>query len=127
MQSVILPVVDGLKISALRKAVSVIPGIGGAAEGVAELVIGSAVLIKNSLGILLLLLLLFLCAVPVLKLLAVGTLIKLGAALSGIISDKRVSGCADKVGEGCFLLLRCLFTSVALFMIVIGVVAYTIK
>lgn len=127
VQSVILPVVDGLKISALRKAVSVIPGIGGAAEGVAELVIGSAVLIKNSLGILLLLLLLFLCAVPVLKLLAVGTLIKLGAALSGIISDKRVSGCADKVGEGCFLLLRCLFTSVALFMIVIGVVAYTIK
>ena len=127
VQSVILPVVDGLKISALRKAVSVIPGIGGAAEGVAELVIGSAVLIKNSLGILLLLLLLFLCAVPIFKLLAVGTLIKLGAALSGIISDKRVSGCADKVGEGCFLLLRCLFTSVALFMIVIGVVAYTIK
>ncbi len=127
VQSVIVPVLDGLKISAFRKALSAIPGIGGAAEGVTELVMGAAVLIKNSMGILFLLVLLVMCALPICKLFFAGALMKLGAALSGIVSDKRISGCADKVGEGCFLLLRCLFTSVALFIIVIGVVAYSVR
>lgn len=127
VQAVIVPVIDRLKISSLRKAVLAIPGIGGVAEGVAELVIGSAVLIKNSMGVLLLLLLMGACLLPLFKILVVAGLVKLGAALTGIVSDKRIAGCTDKVGEGCFLLLRCLFTSVALFVIVIGVVAYTIK
>lgn len=127
VQAVIVPVIDRLKISSLRKAMLAIPGIGGVAEGVAELVIGSAVLIKNSMGVLLLLLLMGACLLPLFKILVVAGLVKLGAALTGIVSDKRIAGCTDKVGEGCFLLLRCLFTSVALFVIVIGVVAYTIK
>lgn len=127
VQAVIVPVIDRLKITTLRKAVLAIPGIGGVAEGVAELVIGSAVLIKNSMGVLLLLLLMGACLLPLIKIFVVAGLVKLGAALTGIVSDKRIAGCTDKVGEGCFLLLRCLFTSVALFVIVIGVVAYTVK
>ena len=127
VQAVIAPVVDELKISFLRKAVSGIPGIGAASEGVTELVIGSAVLIKNSLGVLLLFLLLLSCAVPLLKILAVAGIVKLGAAVTGIVSDKRISGCADRVGEGCFLVLRCVFTAVALFIIVVAIVAYTVR
>ncbi len=127
VQSVILPVVDGLKISALRKAVAAIPGIGKMTDGVTELIIGSAVLIKNSMGILLLFLLLMACLVPLLKLFVIGGIMKFGAALTGVVSDKRISGLADKVGEGCFLLLRCLFTSIALFLIVIAVVAYSLR
>lgn len=127
VQAVIVPVVDKLKISVFRKAVLAIPGVGGVAEGVTELVIGAAVLIKNSLGVLLLVLLLFACLAPLIKILTVAGLVKLGAALTGIISDKRISGCTDRVGEGCFLLFRCVFTAAALFLIVIGVVAYTVK
>ena len=52
---------------------------------------------------------------------------KLGAAITGIVSDKRISGCVDRVGEGCFLLLRCVLTAVALFLIVIAVVAYAVS
>lgn len=127
VQAVIIPVLDELKISSFRKAVSAIPGVGGVAEGVTELVIGSAVLIKNSLGIMLLILLLLACMIPLLKILAVAGLVKLGAAITGIISDKRISGCADRVGEGCLLLFRCVFTAASLFFIVIGVVAYTVR
>lgn len=127
VQSVILPVVDNLKISALRKAVASIPGVGNMTDGITELVIGASVLIKNSLGILLLFLLILACLVPILKLLIMGSVVKLGAALSGVIGDKRISGCVDRVGEGCFLLLRCLSTSLALFLIVIAVVAYSLR
>lgn len=126
VQSVIVPVADRLKISALRKTVAAIPGIGKVAEGVAELVLGSAVLLKNSIGVLLLLLLLGSCLIPLVRILLVAGAVKLGAAVAGIVSDKRFSGCADRVGEGCFLLFRCVFTAMLLFVIVIAVAAYSI-
>ena len=64
---------------------------------------------------------------PVLKILIVTGTVKLGAAVAGIVSDKRIAACADRVGIGCFLLLRCVFTGVALFVIVIAVVSYTVS
>lgn len=125
VQAVIVPVASGLRISAMRKAISAIPGIGGVAEGMTELMLGSAVLIKNSMGVLLLVLIAGACILPLLKILVVTGVVKLGAAVTGIVSDKRISACTDRVGEGCFLLLRCVFTAVALFVIVIAVISYT--
>lgn len=127
VQAVIIPVASQLKISAMRKTISAIPGIGGVAEGVTELVLGSAVLIKNSMGILLLVLLLGACILPLFKILIVTGTVKLGAAITGIVSDKRIASCTDRVGIGCFLLLRCVFTSMALFIVVIAVVSYTVS
>lgn len=127
VQAVIVPVASGLKISAMRKVVAAIPGIGSVTEGVAELVLGSAVLIKNSMGVMLLILLFGACLLPLFKILIVTGTIKLGAAITGIVSDKRVSSCTDRVGEGCVLLLRCVFTSVILFIIVIAVISYVIS
>lgn len=126
VQAVIVPVVDGLKNSAIHKVIASIPGIGGAAKGVTELLMGAAVLIKNSMGVLLLLLLLGLCLIPIMKIGLLALSVKLSSAITGIISDKRISDCANHVGEGCFLILRCVFTSVALFFIVIAVLAYAI-
>lgn len=124
-QSMITPVLDSLRSSAVKKAISVIPGIGSLAEGVTEMVIGSAVLIKNSIGILLLLLLLAICLVPLAKLLVIACMMKGSAALAGIVSDKRITGCTNQVGDGSMLLFRTAFTAVALFIIIIAIVAYT--
>ena len=124
-QSMIAPVVDSLRVSAVKKAVGAIPGIGNLAEGVTEMVIGSAVLIKNSIGILMLLLLLAVCFIPLAKLLLIACMMKGSAALAGIVSDKRITGCTDRVGDGSLLLFKAAFTAVALFIIIIAVVAYT--
>lgn len=124
-QSMITPVLDSLQGTAVKKVISIIPGIGNLAEGVAEMVIGSAVLIKNSIGLLLLLLLLVICLAPLTKLLLIACIMKGSAALAGIVSDKRITGCTDRVGDGSMLLFRTAFTAVALFLIVIAVVAYT--
>ncbi len=124
-QSMIAPVLDSLQGTAIKKAISAIPGIGNLAEGVTEMVIGSAVLIKNSIGLLLLLLLLAICLVPLMKLFLIACLMKGSAALAGIVSDKRITGCTDRVGDGSLLLFRTAFTAVALFLIVIAIVAYT--
>lgn len=124
-QSMIAPVLDSLKSSAVKKAIGAIPGIGNVAEGVTEMVIGSAILIKNSVGLLMLLLLLAICLIPLAKLLMIACMMKGSAALVGIVGDKRITGCTDKLGDGSLLLFKAAFTAVALFMITIAIVAYT--
>lgn len=122
-QAVITPVIDSVKSSALQKVISAIPGIGNAADGVVEMVMGTAVIIKNSLGIVLLLLLLALCISPLLRILLIAGLLKAAAAFMGIVSDKRLTACTDKIGEGSMLLLRTAGTAMLLFLVTISIVA----
>ncbi len=123
LQSMISPVVDALESSALKKAVSMIPGIGNLTEGMFEMVVGSAVLIKNSIGIYITIVMIFICALPVLKILLLSGALKGGAALIGIVSDKRMTNCANRVGDGSLLLLKLALSSIALFIISIAIVA----
>lgn len=125
LQSMISPVIDSLQTSALKKAVSAIPGVGNLTEGMFEMVVGSAVLIKNSIGLYITLLLIALSCIPVMKLVLFAIAIKVGAALIGIVSDKRMTNCANKVGDANIMLLKIALTSVGMFMIQIAVITYT--
>lgn len=120
-QALIAPVVDSARSSALQKLLSAIPGVGAAASSVAELVLGSAVVIRNSIGMVLLLLLLLLCAIPLLKMAVIAGMIKCAAAFMGIVSDKRITSCANRTGDACLLLLRTTGTAVLLFLVAIAV------
>lgn len=125
LQSMISPVIDSLQSSTFKKALSSLPGVGGLTEGMFELVLGSAVLVRNSLGLYLTLLLILLCAVPVLKIALTACVIKLSAALIGIISDKRLTNCVSRVGEGNLMLLKLTLTCVGMFLIQIAVISYS--
>lgn len=125
LQSMITPAIDSLKTTALQKAVAAIPGIGDAADGVMNVVIGSAVVIKNSIGLLLLLLLIAFSAAPLVKILVIAFLLKAAAAFLGMISDKRITACTDRVGNGGQLLFKTVGTSVLLFLITVSVASYT--
>lgn len=122
-QSVITPMIDSVNKTALQKAVSVIPGIGNAADGVLDLVTGSAMVIKNSIGVVLLILLLIMCAAPLLQILLTALLFKCAAALMGVVSDKRITACADRTGDAGMLLFRTAGTAMLLFLVIIAVVA----
>lgn len=125
-QAVITPMVDSVKKTALQKTLSVIPGVGNAADGVVELVTGSAIVIKNSIGVVLLVLLLVLCAAPLLQILFTALLFKGAAAFMGVISDKRITACANRTGDAGMLLLRTTGTAMMLFLITIAIVATAI-
>lgn len=125
IQSMITPVIDAMKMSTLQKTIALIPGIGTVSDSVAELVIGSAVLIKNSIGVLAVLLLVLLCALPAIKIWILAILLKLSAALAGIVSDRRITSCMDQVGEGSLLVLRIVLTACGLFLIMIAIAAMT--
>lgn len=125
LQSMISPVLDSMQASAMKKAVSVIPGIGGLTEGMFEMVMGSAVLIKSSIGIYITLVLIMICCIPICKILLISCVTKLGAALIGIVSDKRMTNCADRVGDGNLMLLKMALSSVGMFVIQIAIITYT--
>ncbi len=127
IQSIITPAIDGLKASAVKKMIAAIPGIGNLAEGVTEMVIGSAVLLKNSIGILFLILIIAVCVAPLIKILLIAGMMKLSAAMAAIISDKRIMHCTDRIGDAGMLLFKMVFTTVALFFIIIAFAAHTVR
>lgn len=122
LQSMVTPVLEQLKWGAASKTLSAIPGLGGLAEGTAQLLLGSAVLIKNGLGVAAILLLLLLCAVPLGKLLFYGTILKLCAGLMGLAADSRLTGCVGGAGNAVLLLMRIACTAGACFMIMFAII-----
>lgn len=122
LQSMISPVIDSLQSGAVKRALSAMPGLGDLTEGMFEMVIGSAVLVKNSLGIYMTLALIAACAIPLIKIALSACVIKLSAALIGMISDKRLTNCASRVGEGNLMLLKMAMTSVGMFVIQIAII-----
>ena len=127
LQSMVAPALDGLKRSAAQKAVSAIPALGGLAENTAQLLVGSAVLIKNSLGLFVLLLLLALVAVPFLKLFAYGVLLKVSGALIGIVADRRLTQCVSRTADAVFLALRLAASGAACFFILTAIITCLVK
>ena len=125
LQSMVTPAIDSVNTGILQKVVGAIPGIGDAADGVMETVVGSAVILKNSLGTILLILLIAVAAVPLLQILITACLLKVAAALLGVVSDKRITACTNKVGSGSELLFKTVGTALLLFLITISIAAYT--
>ena len=126
-QALIAPVVDSARTSVLQKAVAAIPGVGNTADSVAELALGSVVLLKNSVGVALLLLFLAMCAAPLLKIAVIAGMLKCAAAFMGIVSDKRITACADRTGDAGLLLFRTVGTAILLFVISLAVVTASMR
>lgn len=123
IQAMLAPAIDTVKRSALTKTVEAIPGIGNTFGGITDVVLGTAVLIKNGIGMAGAVILILVSAVPVIQMALLTLMYKLGAALVQPVSDKRITGCIRSVSEGYELMLQVLFTTLLLFLITIAVVA----
>jgi Stage III sporulation protein AE (spore_III_AE). len=123
IQGLIAPMIDTVKINMINKTVSAIPGIGNTFNSITEIVLGSAVLIKNSVGVIAMIAILIVCSMPVIRLGITSVMYKLLGAVVQPIADKRIGSCIDDVGTGIWLLLRILTFGVALFIITIALIA----
>ncbi|WP_461812432.1 stage III sporulation protein AE [Faecalimonas sp.] len=125
IQGLISPAIDTLKRGVLTKSVEAIPAIGDALGGTAEIVLGTAVLVKNGIGVTGAVICIAICIVPLLQMFVMTFLYKLVSALIQPISDKRIVGCVSSMGEGCQILLRVIFTTGMLFLLTIAIVTAT--
>ena len=123
VQGLLAPAIDSLRKSALTRTAEALPWIGNAVGGAAEVVFGTAVLIKNGIGMAGAVIAVLICAVPVIQMLLLAFLYKLAAALVQPVSDKRITGCISSVSEGYELLVKVVFTAGLLFLLTIAIVA----
>ncbi len=123
IQGLLSPTIDTLKRSTLTKAVEAVPGIGNLFGGVTDVLLGTAILIKNGIGMAGAVLLILICSVPVVQMAAMTILYKFAAAMVQPVSDKRITGCIRSVSEGYRLMMKVLYTTLLLFLITIAVVA----
>ncbi len=123
VQGLLAPAIDAVKRSALTRTAEALPWVGNAVGGVAEVVLGTAVLIKNGIGMAGAVITIAICAVPIFQMLIMAFMYKLAAALVQPVSDKRITTCISGISEGYEIMVKVIFTSGLLFMITIAIVA----
>ncbi len=122
VQCLVAPAVDSLKNSALHRLAKTIPGVGGLLDSAAETVTGSAVVIKNAVGVAGIFALLVLCATPLLKLLACILIFRVLCALIQPVSERRMVEGIESISRGALLLLRILAVSLSIFVISLAMI-----
>ena len=124
-QTLITPVIDTTKLNTMKKTVEAIPGIGDLADGSLQVVLGMGVLLKNTMGILFIVLLIFICAMPILKVFFFMSVVKGCAGVMGLSADKRIINCTNAFGDGIMLLLQTMITAVTFFLILVLIVTFS--
>lgn len=121
LQAMITPVIDSLQWNTAKKVAGMVPGVGNISEGISEIFVGSAILIRNGIGIFFTIILLFLCVAPLSKIFAVALCLKLASALGAVVNHSKLTACSDKAGEAAMMLCRALLTGMGLFLLCIAI------
>lgn len=122
IQGLVLPYADSVQTAGVQKLLQIIPGIGQGASAVTKMILGSGVLIKNTMGAAAVLILVLLSLVPILKLLVLLLLYRGVAAVMQPVCDKRLVACISSVADGQKLLLGLVASSLLLFVITIALI-----
>ena len=124
MKSILVPVYDNAKYNMLQKGLSIVPG-GAALSGLSTILVGAGVLIKNSVGITVVIILLVMGSIPLLEIICFYVVYKVILAMVQPISDERIlkgiQGAADSTG----ILLRATTTSLVLSVLSVAIVIMT--
>lgn len=122
IQSLVAPVADGLKRSVIVKMGGAIPGVGNLLSGVTETVLGASILLKNAIGVAGLVVIVILCAVPVLKLIIYYFIYRISESVVQPVSDKRILKCIGATSEAVSMLLQVVIVTAILFIVSITIV-----
>ena len=121
IQAMILPYADAAGQTGMKRLMEMIPGLGQGAGAMAQMVLGSGVLIKNTMGAAAVVVLAVISVVPVMKLTVLMVMYQCVAAVMQPVCDKRVVSCVSGVSKGHKLLLQIVLYSMFLFMIAIAI------
>ena len=122
LQTMLLPAIDRAKGTMVYRWLSAIPGIGGAMNTAVGAVIGSGVLIRNVLGMGSLIVILMICAVPVVRICMAFFSYKIVQAVIQPVTDKRFLEGIDAMTQGVGMLMQVLFGCVLMFILSLAVV-----
>ncbi len=125
IQGMISPAVDEMKHTVLSKGISSLGNIGNVAQNVTDVILGSGALLKNSIGVVAAMLIVSICLVPVVEVACYVVFYHVLAMVAEPVSDKRLTGAIEQMGEGIGLLVKLLFSVCAMFLLTIAFVCVT--
>lgn len=117
----VTPALDQLKRSSVLKVSEMIPGLGNLFRGVAETVCGAGNVIKNAVGTGGMLIIVFVCIVPLGRVLLMSLCYRAEAAAVEPVADKRIVSCLSDAAEGITMLFQTLFAGAVLFLLMFAV------
>ncbi len=109
--------VDGLAAKGIKAASSYIPVVGKTLGDSVDMVIGSTSLLKNSLGIVGIIIVIGICAMPIIKLIILTITYQFASAICEPIADKKIVNLLEQMG-GTFKVLLGIMFFVAVLLII---------
>ena len=115
--------VDGLTLKGLKSASSTfIPVVGKALSDSVDTVLGATAVIKNAVGIVGIIVVLGICAVPIIKLIVLNILYNLSAAIAEPLADKKIINVMEQIADTFKVLLAIMFSISALLIVGIAII-----
>lgn len=123
IQGLVLPVASKMESTAVVKMASAIPGVGNTISTVTSTVLCAGTLVKNAVGVVGVLVVLFYCGMPLLHLVVSRFLFQLINAVIQPVSDKRIVACIAGAAESLQLLTYALFVGCMMFVLSIALMS----
>ena len=123
VQNLVMTAKDRISHSVITKTAAVIPGAGNTFGSIMELILSSGMLVKNCVGVAGLLILVFLCLIPLIKTACLAFFYKIAAAVTEPVADARICGCLKGMTNGGILYLKLLGYCMLLFFLTIALTA----
>lgn len=122
VQSLLTPAKDRLASNVVLSGMSSIPGVGNVMGSAGELILSCGMLIKNSVGVIGLLILFVVAVVPVLKIGCFWVMYHLISIILQPVADTRITECVSGVARGCDLYLKMIIYSMMLFFVMFSMI-----
>lgn len=123
IQGMVIPAAANMKKGILGKALSSVPGVGNTIGQVAESVYGAGVLIKNAVGAAGLIVIVMICAVPLIRFIVYSLVMQTGAAITQpAANDKRMIECLSAAAKASKMLFYVVGMASVLFIITIAII-----
>ena len=123
VQSLIVPARDRLSTNSIFNSISAVPGVGNTFGSAAEILLGSGILIKNSIGAVALILLFVIGMTPLLKSFCFSVMYRLTAAFLAPVADSRIAQCVQAAARGCALFCTIQLDALLLFFITTSIIS----
>lgn len=127
IQCLVAPAVDTLKNSTAHRIVKALPSVGGLMDSAAETIAGSALVIKNAVGVAGMIVVLLICLLPFLKLGLSVLLFRLLCAMLQPINEKRMVDCIRSFSDGVMLLMKTMLAGLAVFLVSLAMITASVR
>lgn len=105
LQRISAPIINNLAIRGARVTINAVPVVGGVLSGAVDSVLYFASATKSGVIVAVIISIVYLCIIPVAKLISLMFIYKFVAAIIQPICDKRIVKCINTIGNYCSLLL----------------------